>query len=253
MPYTHRKVGNKQCVFKKEDGKKMGCTSGSIEKYLRALHANADESIENQETITEMKGGLADGMSIKDIAKKHNLALSKINHQIAMGKKVEKEHTDNSTVAKEIAMDHLVEIPDYYTRLAAMEKKAKKSEDVETNENVKQLIKRLVRENIGLYTIDESPDATTFHILDNHVKVGTVAVGKMEKNFGKDTMELLMIYFGKDTNHLELAQDTIVTLFERFPSINRIMLQPKQQSVDFWSKLDAQRVNSKYMVIFRGH
>lgn len=53
MPYTHKKVGNKQCVFKKEDESKVGCTSGSIKKYLSALHANADESIESEETITE--------------------------------------------------------------------------------------------------------------------------------------------------------------------------------------------------------
>jgi hypothetical protein len=34
---------------------------------------------------------------------------------------IEKEHTDRSEVAKQIALDHLAEIPDYYTRLVAME------------------------------------------------------------------------------------------------------------------------------------
>jgi hypothetical protein len=44
MPYTHRKVGDKQCVYKKDGGAKVGCTKGSVEKYLAALHANANES-----------------------------------------------------------------------------------------------------------------------------------------------------------------------------------------------------------------
>ena len=41
--------------------------------------------------------------------------------QLAWGIKVEKEHTDCSIIAKEIAKDHLAELPDYYTRLAKME------------------------------------------------------------------------------------------------------------------------------------
>jgi len=46
--------------------------------------------------------------------------------QIAMGIKVELEHTTNKQIAKKIALDHLSEIPDYYTRLAKMEAEAKK-------------------------------------------------------------------------------------------------------------------------------
>jgi hypothetical protein len=34
------------------------------------------------------------------------------------------EHTNNRDVAERIALDHLAEIPDYYTRLLAMEKEA---------------------------------------------------------------------------------------------------------------------------------
>ena len=40
MPY---KVKG-QCVYKKDTGKKVGCTKGSVKKYLAALHANVDES-----------------------------------------------------------------------------------------------------------------------------------------------------------------------------------------------------------------
>jgi len=42
--------------------------------------------------------------------------------QIEMGQEVEMEHTNKPPVAREIAMDHLTEIPDYYTHLEQMEK-----------------------------------------------------------------------------------------------------------------------------------
>lgn len=38
-----------------------------------------------------------------------------------MGIEVEYEHTPDKSISKQIAMDHLVEIPDYYTRLKKME------------------------------------------------------------------------------------------------------------------------------------
>lgn len=68
---------------------------------------------------------MSDGMSVSDIAKKHGVDVKAIELQIEKGIKVEKEHTDSEEEAKIIAMDHLVEIPDYYDRLLAMEKEAK--------------------------------------------------------------------------------------------------------------------------------
>lgn len=46
------------------------------------------------------------------------------SEELALGVKVEQEHTDNKDLAKEIAKDHLAEMPDYYTKLIEMEKKA---------------------------------------------------------------------------------------------------------------------------------
>jgi hypothetical protein len=45
--------------------------------------------------------------------------------QVAMGMKVEAEHTSDPEVQKRILADHLTEIPDYYTRLKKMEEAAK--------------------------------------------------------------------------------------------------------------------------------
>jgi hypothetical protein len=44
--------------------------------------------------------------------------------ELAMGVEVEMEHTTIPSIAKKIAQDHLVEIPDYYTRLKRMEEEA---------------------------------------------------------------------------------------------------------------------------------
>ena len=41
--------------------------------------------------------------------------------ELRMGIEIEKEHTDDENIAKEIAKDHLEECPDYYTRLERME------------------------------------------------------------------------------------------------------------------------------------
>jgi len=48
------------------------------------------------------------------------------NKELAMGIKVEMEHTRNKAIAKRVAIDHLAEFPDYYTRLIKMEKEAEK-------------------------------------------------------------------------------------------------------------------------------
>lgn len=78
-----------------------------------------------------LKGGKADKLSAEDIAKKHKVSVDKIEKQIDMGEKVEKEHVKDEELAGEIALDHLEEIPDYYTRLDKMEKEAKKDLNLE--------------------------------------------------------------------------------------------------------------------------
>lgn len=44
--------------------------------------------------------------------------------ELKKGIKVEMEHTTDPVIAKRIALDHLAEISDYYTRLLKMEKEA---------------------------------------------------------------------------------------------------------------------------------
>ena len=147
MPYTHKKVGDKQCVYKKDSGAKVGCTKGDVNKYLAALYANTDESVTEANTL---KGGKSDKLSLKQIADKFDVSIETIKSQIQKGVKVEMEHTDDKEKAREIATDHVSEFPDYYDRLMKMEKKADKEwKTSDVTENTKSLIKRLIRENMG--------------------------------------------------------------------------------------------------------
>lgn len=62
--------------------------------------------------------------ALGDLTTPHDTARGLRKDELEKGKKVEKEHTDDVATAKQIAIDHLREIPDYYTRLIKMEKSA---------------------------------------------------------------------------------------------------------------------------------
>lgn len=61
--------------------------------------------------------------SFDEIRKKHGVSYNELARQLRKGIKVEQEHTGDLEMAKEIALDHLDEFPDYYDRLERAEKK----------------------------------------------------------------------------------------------------------------------------------
>jgi hypothetical protein len=64
--------------------------------------------------------------TVEEIARKHRMDVSDIQKQLDMGAPIEHEHTKNQKLAVKIALQHLDEIPDYYTRLKKLEADAKK-------------------------------------------------------------------------------------------------------------------------------
>ena len=64
--------------------------------------------------------------TVEEIARKHRMEVSDIQKQLDMGAPIEHEHTKNQKLAVKIALQHLDEIPDYYTRLKKLEADAKK-------------------------------------------------------------------------------------------------------------------------------
>jgi hypothetical protein len=111
-----------------EDTKELENAMNMLDKSDREEIERYQKSLNEEVTETEgigMEGGKADHMTIEEIAKKHGVSVETIQEQIEKGVKVEREHTDNDEIAAEIAMDHLLEFPDYYDRLLEMEKEAK--------------------------------------------------------------------------------------------------------------------------------
>jgi hypothetical protein len=74
------------------------------------------------------KGPVKAYKSPEEIAKKHGVSLELIKKQLEMGIKVEGEHTSNKTSAKITALQHLDEVPDYYSKLKKVESKKSVSE-----------------------------------------------------------------------------------------------------------------------------
>ena len=55
--------------------------------------------------------------ALEEIANMHNVDNEMILDEFEIGVSEEMEHTNSVLIATEIALDHLVEHPDYYTRL----------------------------------------------------------------------------------------------------------------------------------------
>lgn len=89
----------------------------SVDAYLRGLELQK----------------LAQEVMLDGEAKKKGVTAGDVDpEQLAMGIKVEMEHTPDPVAARKITLDHLAEVPDYYTRLKAMEAEAgveKKGQD----------------------------------------------------------------------------------------------------------------------------
>lgn len=142
----------------------------------------------------KIKGGKADKLSVEDIAKKHDVSIESIESQIKMGKKVEMEHVDDSHLAEEIAMDHLEEIPDYYTRLKDMEKEAKKELNLESK---RFMALAGIKEADKKFLTNESFQENSEEVVDKTKKDDDFTVLKFEQQDiepGPDDEELYKIH-----------------------------------------------------------
>ena len=105
---------------------------GKTTKYNRILKADftaPEEFAKSKKSIkkeSKIPGGLSQGMSLSDIAKKHKVSLGDLTDEFKKGYKVEREHTTDTDIAKEIAMDHLFEDPKYYTKLKKIQETIQK-------------------------------------------------------------------------------------------------------------------------------
>ncbi len=90
--------------------------------------------------LTEMLGDKP-GCDIKSpkkfdaIVKKHKVSPESLKKELKKGIKVEMEHTTDKGEAETIALHHLDELPDYYTRLIAMEKGVELNEETKSGDS----------------------------------------------------------------------------------------------------------------------
>jgi hypothetical protein len=78
--------------------------------------------------MKDPKGPVKPYKSPEELSKKHKVSLDKIMKQVKIGTKVEGEHTTDKESARITALQHVDELPDYYTRLKKVEKKPMKEE-----------------------------------------------------------------------------------------------------------------------------
>lgn len=114
----------KLAMIKKIAQKNDGKSTVEYDYELVPLQKAEAEYKQKGEDVYEAVDGLSEGLSCEYIAEMHDVDLDFIMEQLEKGIKVEMEHTDDPEIAKAIAKDHLVEIPDYYDRLEQMEEQA---------------------------------------------------------------------------------------------------------------------------------
>ena len=199
----------------------------------------------------KIKGGLSDKMTKKDIADKFKVSIQKVTKELDMGTKIEMEHVNSKNLAKEIAMDHLVEIPDYYTRLKKMEKEASKKWSIK--ESTKNNIKRLFREHVELSVTDEAIDSTTFKIMYNDRDAGQLVVAPNDSI--NEALELIIVELHPDYNtfYMTIIKEAIHGIFKAFETSQTILVTPTPESRAFWAMMGAKRLNDSFMMIQRSH
>ena len=90
----------------------------------KVISESDDYDIDEGEYGIEDREGIAQLLEAGRSVEKGFTADDADPKELAVGIKLEMEHTTNPEWSKKIALDHIAEIPDYYTRLVKMEKDA---------------------------------------------------------------------------------------------------------------------------------
>ena len=115
----------------------------------------------------------------EQIALKHRLDISFIKDQLKMGIPIEHEHTGNKMLATDIALQHLDEIPDYYTRLKKMEASAKKE-----HKKFKDVKEEAVQElEQGLKKLNNTSYDSIDNLMRGIMKKHNVSAKKLHNDF----------------------------------------------------------------------
>lgn len=106
-----------------DKARKMGLQYYGFGRFGKDGHTTHKEVNGDLKELNPLHEQFKEAKTPEDIAAMHKVRLIDIIKQLKMGIKVEKEHTTSKEMARKIALQHLAEIPDYYTRLKKVEKK----------------------------------------------------------------------------------------------------------------------------------
>lgn len=112
-------------------------------------------------------------------------------------------------------------------------------------------IKKLVREHLSI--IDETPLTNKYEITYRNRKVGFIEVGDCQCGLGKDTLQIFDIEMSEEYRNIKLAIDSIHALWLTYPDINKFVISPPQESLEFWEKVGFSGLNDNYLMLLRGH
>ena len=143
-----------------------------VDVYQIGLPIKRLLSISNMMKITKKKDindkivkaeGLKKHKTVEEIAKLHKVDKSVIFKQLAIGVKIEKEHTTDTKIAKTIALQHIEEFVYYYTNLLDMEKEMKEEDKVIEKGGkgghlvkIRKIVERGGKKFLGTYWVDPS-------------------------------------------------------------------------------------------------
>ena len=206
MPWTKDKLPDNIEKIAKEESWSDEKKKKFAEIATAILKESEDEGIAIATALKRVRGQKDNSMTIADISAKHGVGTDKIREQLIKGIKVELEHFDTRAIevskydldkliemgvdgqlegavdhhvlrtlqeSASIAFDHLMELPDYYDRLAKMEKK-----------NAKQMPEifycRHIEKGVTRYE-------------DEDILVDDDALGKMNKTFKGKPVRVLHV------------------------------------------------------------
>lgn len=109
------------------------------------------KELDNVVDTDVIPGGLAKGMTLKDIADHHGVDFQEMKKYAELGVKTEMEHTTDAQVAYEIAKDHLYEDPKYYIKLSKIEEDLNRWIDNKIKSEGKTMVNEVGMFNISKY------------------------------------------------------------------------------------------------------
>jgi len=108
-------------------GTAMKILKNKLKKHEGLTESRLSNFLSREDEINEADGDInfVDEFLNKGRAKEKDFTVKDADpYELEMGVEIEYEHTSNPVLAERIALDHLAEIPDYYTRLKKMEAEA---------------------------------------------------------------------------------------------------------------------------------